>query len=326
MEPNEAVEPEKAPEAPPEQRYGILPDLQRGTYAGVLPMAGEANWGMKVFDVDRLRSAPFEKIKVAVVDTGIDDKHPILEPVFQGAKDFTGSSRGYRDVNGHGTHCSGTVAGLNPAIGVADGFPLYHGKGLGDGGSGGNSLIDAIEWCLAQGAVVVSNSWGGGGRSDSWERFFREVAERPEKPWLIFAGGNSGPNTPDTDWPGRSEHLINVAALNQDLSPASFSSAGDKIDTSGPGVGIWSASPGGGYQQMSGTSMATPFIAGLLARYRGCLVKAGLPIPSIYELRKLLFSRSTDTHTPGDDRRTGPGWLTPLLLSLSLTPDPKPAG
>lgn len=117
-----------------------------------------------------------------------------------------------------------------------------------------------------------------------------------------------------------------VAALNVDLSPASFSSAGEKIDTSGPGVNIWSARPGGGYQQMSGTSMATPFVAGLLGLYRRALEIKGLPVPDVYDLRKLLFDRSTDTHTPGDDRRTGPGWVTPMLLSLSLTPDPPPIG
>lgn len=302
--------------------YGIPPDLIRGPSAEAMPLAGEVNWGMDVFGIASMRAMPHDPITVGIIDTGVDDTHPILAPNFKGARDFTGSSRGYRDVNGHGTHTSGTVCGADPRIGVAAGFPFYHGKGLGDGGSGGNGLIDAMWYCIEQGAEVLSNSWGGGGQSTSWEAEFQKMNDRGV--WLIFAGGNSGGNTSDTDWPGRSERLINVAALNADLSPASFSSAGNKIDTSGPGVGIWSARPGGGYQQMSGTSMATPFVAGLLALYRACLKKAGLPIPKGPELRSLLFSRSTDTHTPGDDRRTGPGWVTPLLLALNLTPDPLP--
>ena len=300
-----------------------IPDLTRGPSADALPLAGEVNWGMGTFAVDDLRKlAPTgPAIKLGVVDTGVDKSHPILGNV-KGARDFTGSAYGAADRHGHGTHTTGTVGGTDPRIGVAAGYDLYHGKGLGDSGSGGNGLMDAIEYCLSEGCEVVSNSWGGGGQSADWERRFKEWADRGV--WLIFAGGNSGPNTPDSDWPGRSEHLLNVAALAENLSPASFSSAGDKLDTSGPGVNIWSAKPGGGYQQMSGTSMATPFVAGLLGVFRAALKAAGRPIPTIYELRTLLASRSTDTHTPGDDRRTGPGWVTPALLRLALTPDPPP--
>lgn len=304
--------------------YGIPPDLIRGPEGDVLPLADEANWGIKTFDVQRLRDEPFESIKVAVIDTGVDASHPILSNV-AGAKDFTGSANGPRDVNGHGTHCSGTVAGINPAIGVADGFPLYHGKGLSDGGSGSTSgLINAMNWAIEQGCKILSCSWGGGGPSASDEAEYRRMAEAGVI--IVAAAGNSGSGTVDADYPGRYMHVLDVAALNPDLSPASFTNSGDKLDTSGPGVNIWSARPGGGYAQMSGTSMATPFIAGMLARYFGCLKKAGMPSPSVYELRKLLFSRSTDTHTPGDDKRTGPGWLSPLLLSLNLTPAPKPLG
>lgn len=304
-----------------------LPPVFVGPEAEVLPLAGEVNWGMAVFRVDDLRPLAGDvKVKLGIVDTGIDRTHEQFAGNFQGARDFTGSSSGFADRNGHGTHCSATVAGMDPRIGVASGFPVYHGKGLGDSGSGGNGLIDAIEYCLSEGCEVVSNSWGGGGRNAAWEARFKAWAEHPSKPWLIFAGGNSGPNTPDTDWPGRSAHLLNVAALGSNLAPASFSSAGDKIDTSGPGVNIWSARPGGGYQQMSGTSMATPFVAGLLGVYRAALKRQGLPIPDIYELRKLMEFRSTDAHTPGDDRRTGPGWVTPLLLALNATADPPPVG
>lgn len=302
--------------------YGIPPDLVRGPAAAALPLAGEANWGVETFNVAALRKAAGEtQITVGIIDTGVDPRHPILAANHKGSRSFVGGESAY-DGNGHGTHCTGTVCGTDPRIGVAAGFPYYHGKGLSNGGSGGSGLIDAMWWCIDQGAEVLSCSWGGGGQSLAWEAEWQRMNDRGV--WLVFAGGNSGPNTDDTDWPGRSEKLLNVAALNPDLSPASFSSAGAKIDTSGPGVNIWSARPGGGFQQMSGTSMATPFIAGVLALYRAGLKRAGLPIPTGPELRSLLFARSTDTHTPGDDRRTGPGWLTPLLLSFTLTPDPPP--
>ena len=301
--------------------FGIPPDLVRGPSADVLPLAGEANWGMEVFGVNALRDAGHDGdgIKLGVVDTGIDRGHPLLTNVIE-AYDFTGDGPG--DRNGHGTHVSGTSGGTrNGAITVATGAQLIHAKGLSDSGSGSMTwLLNAMRKCVDRGCEVLSCSWGGGGLDAATERFLKELDDAGI--WAVFAGGNSGPNTPDTDAPGVSLHVPNVAALNRDLTPASFSSAGAKIDTSGPGVGIWSTKPGGGFQQMSGTSMATPFVAGLLACYRGALKKLGLPIPKVAELRELLFTRSTDTHTPGDDRRTGPGWITPLLLSINLNPDP----
>lgn len=301
----------------------IPPDLIRGPAADALPLAGEVNWGMDIFGVEFLRGITNGKdAKVGIVDTGIDDTHPLIQPNFAAARDFTGSAAGYRDRNGHGTHCSGTTAGSDPRIGVAYGAKIFHGKGLGDSGSGGmNQLLSAIEWCASEGCTVISNSWGGGNSvSAATDKFLREMAEKGI--WLIFAAGNSGGGTSETDPPGRSQHVINCAALGQNLAPASFTSAGAKIDTSGPGVGIWSAKPGGGFQQMSGTSMATPFLAGLLALYRSAREMRKLPIPNVYDLRKLLFGRSVDTHTPGDDNRTGPGWVSPVLLESSLTPDP----
>jgi len=299
-----------------------LPPIYYGPSAAALPLAGEINWGMAKFDVERIRSQITTKIKLGIIDTGVDKSHPLLSNVVA-SKSFVGGESP-NDGNGHGTHCTGTVGATDPRIGVASGFPLYHGKGLSNGGSGGGGLIDAMEWCIEEGCEVLSCSWGGGGQDADWERRFKAMADAGI--WPIFAGGNSGPNTPDTDWPGRSMNLINVAALNTDLSPASFSSAGNKIDTSGPGVNIWSCKPGGGFQQMSGTSMATPFICGLLGLYRAGLKQSGQKIPNVYELRELLFSRSMDIHTPGDDRRTGPGALMSLLLALNLTPDPPRIG
>ncbi len=308
-------------------QYGIPPDLIRGPSARVLPLAGEINWGMDVMGVDFLRTlTEGEGIKLGVVDTGIDESHPLIQPNFGGAKDFTGSSIGFRDRNGHGTHCSGTVGGRDPRIGVASRCTLFHGKGLSDDGSGGmNSLLNAIEWCLSEGCTVVSNSWGGGTSIDAGtQRRLREWAERGV--WLFFAAGNSGGGTNQTDAPGNSEHVINVAALAQNMTPASFTSAGAKIDTSGPGVQIWSGKPGGGFQQMSGTSMACPFVAGEHGLLRRAMELKSVPIPSIYELRKTLAFRSTDTHTPGDDNRTGPGWAAPALLRMMIDPKPLPIG
>lgn len=305
-------------------QFGIPPDLVIGESSQFLPLAGEVNWGMDVFGVDALRTISLgEGVICGIVDTGVDEEHPIIKPNLIGAKDFTGSRYGYADKNGHGTHCTGTVGGTDPRIGVGYKLKLVHGKGLGDSGSGSDrQIVNAMQYCVSQGASVISASLGSSSPAQYINDACTELAEQGI--WLIYAAGNSGAGTPDIDWPGRHKDVISVAALNQNLTPASFTSAGAKIDTAGPGVNIWSAKPGGMYQQMSGTSMATPFVAGLLSIYRAALQLKRLPIPKVEELRQMLFKDSTDTHTPGDDNRTGPGWVTPILLTLNLTPDPPP--
>ena len=122
----------------------LPPDLVRGPAADVLPLAGEANWGVGRLFVDDLGDENDGRgIIVGVVDTGIDATHPDLRDNVKAAKDFTGSSIGARDRQEHGTHVSGTIGASNRRIGVAFGCKLVHGKGLGDDGSGLGSWIAA---------------------------------------------------------------------------------------------------------------------------------------------------------------------------------------
>ena len=299
--------------------FHIPPDLVRGPESDVLPLSGEANWGMQALGIDRLRSLySGAGVTVCVVDTGASP-HPLINGRYKGRSFVPGES--VDDGNGHGTHCLGTVGASDPNIGVGTALNLLAAKGLSNAGSGAGSWIaNGMQWGADEGAEVLSLSLG----SSSPDPTIQAKCDALEAQgiWIVCAAGNSGQGTPDVDFPGRFMSVASVAALAQNLSPASFSSSGAKIDTSGPGVNIWSLKPGGGYAQMSGTSMATPWVAGCLAVYRSALKKQGKPIPRMSELRKLLFSRSTDTHTPGDDLRTGPGWIDPFLLMNTLKDDP----
>ena len=302
--------------------YGIPPDLIRGPEGDVLPLSGEANWGMSKFDVPRLRDiSDGTGVIVGVIDTGLDMTHPEIAGKDVEAKDFTGAGSGSKDRNGHGTHVSGTVGSKNPAIGVAPGAGLRHGKGLGDSGSGrGDGIAAAMRWCVERGAKVLSMSLGSSGRDPNIDEAGTELTAAGIL--ICCAAGNSGGGTSQIDFPGRLPWAISVAALQPSLDPASFSSAGEGIETAAPGTNIWSCRPGGGYQQMSGTSMATPFCAGVLALYAACCIKLGKPLPTAADIQKILQSDSMDVHTPGVDRRAGPGAIWPLLLANNLVDNP----
>jgi subtilisin family serine protease len=286
-------------------------------------LAGPANWGIDRFAVKVLSDmADGFGIVVGVIDTGIDANHPDLNGRVIDAADFTGGGNP-GDRNGHGTHCAGTVAAGNPQIGVAKGARLVCGKGLSDGGSGsGRGIAAAMRWCAERGATILSLSLGSPDPDPQIDEGGRELAERSI--WIVAAAGNSGGGTPNVDYPGRFPWAISVAAVDEQLRVASFSSAGAKIDTSAAGTNVWSCRPGGGYRQMSGTSMATPFAAGVLAMYRSGLIQRRRPIPSVESLRSILRDRSMDLAPIGVDRRTGPGAIWPLLLASDLEPDPFP--
>lgn len=303
------------------QDFTIPPDLIRHPETGVRSLAGETNWGHARLNVAKLRDLHNGTgIIIGVIDTGCDKNHPDLAPNFLAERDFTGDGNG--DVNQHGTHTTGTCASKNPLITVATGAKWVHGKALSNAGSGaGTWIASAMQWCFDQGATVLSMSLGSSGEDPTISAMCRKLADQGA--WIVAAGGNSGGNTPNTDWPGRSPYCLSVAALDQNLQRASFSNVGDKIDTSAPGVQIYSCRPGGGYQQMSGTSMATPDAASMLACFRGALLANGIQIPKVEGMRILLSQRSVDIGTPGDDRETGPGYLDPLMLYLAARPDPQ---
>ena len=306
--------------------FTIPPDIVYGPRADFLPLAGEINWGMELLGVQFLRTiTDGAGVRAGVVDTGgTPDQHPLLARI-KDSRDFTGSRYGASAVNPHGLHCIGTVAAADPRIGVATGCDPYTAKGLGDGGSGtGRAIGGGMRFLADSGCEVISMSLGSPQEDPEITGVMRELAEQGV--WVVCAAGNSGPGTPDVDWPGRSTDCIDVAAIDRNFDPASFTSAGAKIDTAGPGVDIWSTVPGGRFQQMSGTSMATPFVAGVLTLYRAALKKLALPVPRVGELRGLLSSVSTDAGAAGRDRRTGPGWASAVLLSMHLSADPPPVG
>ncbi|WSM93875.1 S8 family serine peptidase [Streptomyces sp. NBC_01696] len=221
---------------------------------------------------------------VAVLDTGIDATHPDVKDRVTQSKSFIPGEE-VVDRNGHGTHVASTIAGSGAASdgankGVAPAADLIVGKVLSDEGSGADSgIIEAMEWAKAQGADVVSMSLGSSVPDDGTDPMSQAVdaLSADGGPLFVIAAGNAyGAGTIGS--PGSAAKALTVAAVDKSDNRADFSSMGPlvrsyglKPDLSAPGVDINAAAsqsvPGteGMYRSMSGTSMATPHVAGAAA-------------------------------------------------------------
>lgn len=227
----------------------------------------QINWAESILGIpDVWRLTQGEGVKVAVLDTGIDMDHPDFVNAIVDSKDFTGD--GIEDKNGHGTHCAGIVgARWNNIgfVGVAPKSALMIGKVLNNEGKGDDEWIaNGIYWAVDNGADIISLSLGGA--ESSVELYNAVQYALFHGVYVICAAGNAGALTSNNiDYPGRYGGVITVASHDQYGRPSGFSSRGGEVDFMAPGDHIWSTYKNGGYAELSGTSMATPFIAGLAA-------------------------------------------------------------
>ncbi|MFD6492735.1 S8 family serine peptidase [Streptomyces sp. NPDC060188] len=260
--------------------------------------------------------------KVAVLDTGVDADHPDLEGRITASENFT-DSPDTSDHQGHGTHTTSTVGGTGAASdgrqkGVAPAADLLNGKVLNDYGSGETSwIIAGMQWAVDQGADVVSMSLGNPARTDCTDPMSaaaEELARSSKNTLFVIAAGNTGPSPNSVSSPGCAPSVLTVGAVDRDDSTASFSSRGPafgshtlKPEITAPGVDISAANAGGrgvyAYQSMSGTSMATPHVAGAAA-----IVRQRHPDWTAQQIKAALVS-AADADIPGDVRETGGGRL-----------------
>lgn len=231
-------------------------------------------WGLQACRVPASRFSG-RGIKVAVLDTGMDMRHP----------DFVGRSilpssfiagQTVQDVHSHGTHCIGTAcgprapAGNTPRYGVAFESMILVGKVLSNSGGGTSATVLAgMNWAIANRAQVISMSLGGPGGPAV---FYTQAGQRAlNAGCLIIAAAGNDSRRPGfiapTGSPGNSPTIMAVASVDQAMKVAN-SSCGGKIEIAGPGVGVFSSTPmPQRYGNKSGTSMATPHVAGIAALY-----------------------------------------------------------
>ena len=206
---------------------------------------------------------------VAIIDTGIDSDHPDLSANLGEGKAFVtcrGGSCNYSwdDDEGHGTHCAGIADAVNNSrgvVGVSTEATLHAVKVLDKRGSGSFSDVAAgIEWTADQGYDVGSMSLGASSGSAAVRDACRYASDLGVL--LVAAAGNSGPCTDCVGYPAAYDTVMAVTATTPDDSLADFSSTGPEVEIAAPGKDIYSTYVGGGYETLSGTSMATPHVAG----------------------------------------------------------------
>lgn len=266
---------------------GITPDYMRGFRRAVEAIAKDAGvapgypdqeeeefeaevlgatWGLHACKVPP-SSKSGAGIRVAILDTGMALNHPD----FAGRQFLTNTFVGQpvQDLNGHGTHCTGTACGplappgTTPRYGIGYKVaPIVIGKVLTNSGSGSMaSVLAGMNWAIANNCTVISMSLGAQiGPQPAYTAAGQAALNK--KLLIIAAAGNAGGQT---GAPANSPTIMSVAALQQNLVPAPFSNFG-KIEIAAPGVNIFSSWPlPQRYKSLNGTSMAAPHVAGCAA-------------------------------------------------------------
>jgi hypothetical protein len=255
-------------------------------------------------------------VKVCIIDSGIDYTHPDLDDVYAGGYDYVDNDNDPLDGNGHGTHCAGIVAAEDNeegVIGVAPYASIYSVRSLDDAGSGSLSdVVAGIDWAINNNMDVLSMSLG----ASSGDSALQDACDRAYNAGIVVvaASGNDGQSS--ISYPARYSSCIAVGAIDSNHNLASFSNYGSQQEVVAPGVNIYSTMPtysvtlnqwwyGGlsqNYDQMSGTSMATPMVAGVAA-----LVLSANSGLTASEVRTILQDTATDLGSSGWDQTFGYG-------------------
>ncbi|MCF6744755.1 peptidase S8 [Blastococcus sp. KM273128] len=270
----------------------------------------QATWGVRAVGAD-VSSRSGRGIRVAVLDTGFDLGHPDFAGRAVTAQSFV-AGEGPQDGHGHGTHCIGTACGprtppSGPRYGVAHEADIFAGKVLGDDGSGTDAgILAGMNWAVTNRCPVISMSLG----ADVPEAHppYSAAGRRAlaQGSLVVAAAGNNADRRAGS-WgfvgaPANSPEILAVGALDQALAPAWFSARslpgrGGQVDVAAPGADVCSAWPmPTRYSTISGTSMATPHVAGVAALWAEATGRRGLELwATLVQEGERLLQPSVDT-------------------------------
>lgn len=318
-------------EVEPVRKLNVLPYLSQAPVTSGKIQAQRTKpteqtpWGVKDIYNDQLlsRSSGDSDVNVAVLDTGVLKTHPDLKNRIKACKDFSSAATlvdgKCDDKNGHGTHIAGIIA----ADGGSDGLGIYgmapkanlfaYKVCSNNGTCWADDVAVALKAAADDGANIVNISLG----SDAPSQLITDATNYAvsKNVLIIAAAGNDGPYIGSIDYPGADENVVAVGAVDKDIQIPDWSSRGinsttkpyvvevGDIEVAAPGVNIESTWKDGGYAILSGTSMASPHVAGLAAKLwqKDALNPASAT-------RELLQKLTTDLLPIGDDDSSGFGF------------------
>ena len=249
-------------------------------------------------------------VKVAILDSGCI-QHPDLINNIIGGKNFTteGSETDYNDLNGHGTHVAGIIAGNGKVMGVAPNAKLLILKVLDKSGNGNcQGLYDAINYAIEQKVDIINMSLGISINVNEIHTMLKKAVDN--NICVVCACGNEGDGKAFTDeysYPAGYNEAISVGAIDNARVNAVFTNSNKEVDLVAHGVNVVSTHLNYGYRSMSGTSQATPHVTGALALLKEYYRKTFEKEPTEVELYAQLIKRTVELNL--DRKLQGQGML-----------------
>jgi minor extracellular protease Epr len=272
-------------------------------------LSQKTDWGLRQTNIPNTwKVTKGEGTTALVIDTG-HPQHPDIDAIK--GKNFI-KNEDIIDYNGHQTHVTGIICGKNNdfgMVGVAPEAKCISVKALDRNGSGGfKGLEDALQYAIDTKPDVISMSLGAPVGSPRLHRLIKKLYDMNIP--VVCAAGNSGDR--GVDYPGNYPETITVAAYDKRGNIAPFSGVGKRVDWAAPGVDIYSTFLGNSYAVLSGTSMATPFITGvillLIAKHRKQREETGqCDCNTVEEIREHLKKYTIDKGMVGKDKFFGYG-------------------
>lgn len=253
-----------------------------------------------------------EGARVCIIDSGLNYHNDLAIP--EQEYDFVDSDYQAEDVNGHGTAVAGIISSMAEDLafvkgnsGVAPRASLLIAKVFGeDGLASGSTIAAALDWCASNNAHVINMSLGHGGFTNSCDSDFTALFSNQTADLgivVVAASGNDG-FSDRVSSPACGSKVVGVGSVNKQDMKSGFSNAGSQVDLTAPGENIITTNYNGGYSSFSGTSAATPFVAGAAA-----LLKSMQENPSAYRIKEALIRNAKDLGASGKDYSFGNGRL-----------------